>query len=142
MNESEAQGELRPEGWSEEDIKWLNAVQPVVTRTVAIKYGRKLFALVWQSNVIGEALLHMALDIQSIAKWGMKKQVTRLNQTHSTLLQLTNRTLMDATIFAGHTFEDFKACKEDLRRVIELSEAAPSQAKPGENVTPGGIILQ
>lgn len=126
--------------WTEEDKDWLTKVRPEELIPVAALHGRRLFALVWQSGMIGEALQRMMQATAHISKWGMKRDVQQLSTAVNVLQGATNRMATDVLGYLGKDLAAFHACKQDVERTMSLAQGG-KLVQQGERVSKSGIIL-
>lgn len=124
--DSVSQIEALQKGWSQDDIFWLGQIQ-VVLQPIALRHGRKLFALTMSAGMISEAL-------GNIMKMGGRyKPVVH---AVSVIQQVTNNLMVTALGGNGLTELQVMECKGDIERMMALSQAAlkEGQTEPGKIV--------
>lgn len=124
-------GDTAPEGWPPEDKEWLGHI-PVNLRRIAVRHGRKVFAQVMLRGSTMHAVSILARHTQS--NNACKQAGGMLVQSFNTLFQQLNAQW-------GITDAMLAECDQDIQRFAAIAQAAPSTAKPGDRMSPGGIIL-
>ena len=103
-----------PQDWSAEDRAWLQTVMPDF-HSIAIKYGRTLFAMVMKAWTISNSLHGLLQGAQS------NPEV----RDHVGLIQASVNDLYEALLLAnGHTGQDFSDCQQDIQRRAMLLQGA------------------
>ena len=128
------------QAWSPEDTEWLKGVQPEALQLVAKRHGRTLFAITWQAGMISEGIGRLHHGATSVAKWGMKRQVTEMLSALQVLMQITDQLCKTALAGYGLKAEQLLECKADIERAMALAQGG-KQLQQGERVSKGGIIL-
>ena len=116
------------EGWSEEDEKWVEGLNPVL-QPIARRHSRELFQTVFQAGMISEAL-------GAIQQHSMRNR--RVLEAVQAMVPATDAMCKQALKANGRTLKDFMACKLDIERIMALSG---NTAVTGKGVSPSGIIL-
>jgi hypothetical protein len=113
--------------FSEEDEKWLAGI-PAALQGIARRHGRELFQLTMQAGAFshgGGVLLRQAPGNRAVAR------------AVDILTKCYNDLFLKVLSAAGHSPEQFLACRKDIELLAELAgESAPDIRK-----SPGGIIL-
>mgnify|MGYP001614930607 CR=1 FL=1 len=113
-------------GWSDEDISWLEGLNPPIIIPIAKRYGRACMTFVIKGGVIGHGFERL------FASRPPKPMLATLQ-----IMSLHINSLMeDALKGAGVSAEHFTSCQEDLDRLAKLQDDGQGGKKSA-----GGIIL-
>lgn len=116
--------------WSAEDIAWLKHV-PEELQGVARRHGRWLFALTMQSGGVMHAF--GIIGRQARGNRAISQAILVIGNSYDNVLKGYLEKI-------GLTPQDLLNCRRDIETTMSLAQGG-KQIKPGDRVSPGGIIL-
>ena len=116
--------------WSTEDRVWLAEKVPEALRPTAAIHGKPLYQITF-SALVAQQLLSQLVQLA-----GGNRQILNIL---AQLASIQDGLCKGALKGEGKTLKEFHLCRRDAERVLALMDHG--QLRPGDRVSPGGIVL-